>query len=71
MNLFFWSVANIQYIAGADILDSDFAYTSKSVSIFFIVIITLYTIGRWVFNPLGGLYMAKRILIATILAVAY
>lgn len=33
--------------------------------------ITVYATIRWFFNPLGGLYMFKRILIATILAAAY
>ncbi len=33
--------------------------------------ITVYGTIRWFFNPLGGLYMFKRILIATILAAAY
>jgi len=71
MAIFYWSVANILYIKGADVLNSGFYGTSKSVSIFFIVIISVYTLVRWFFNPLGGLYMAKRILLATILAAAY
>jgi hypothetical protein len=71
MSIFYWSVANLMYIKGADSTDSGFYSTSKSVSIFFIVIICLYTVGRWVFNPLGGLYMAKRILLAAMLPPAY
>ena len=71
MSIFYWSVANLLYITGADTIDASFYNTSKSVSIFFICIIAAYTLGRWFFNPLGGLYMAKRILIATILAAAY
>jgi hypothetical protein len=35
------------------------------------VLIIVYTVMRWFFNRLGGLYMSKRILIATILAVSY
>jgi sorbitol-specific phosphotransferase system component IIBC len=71
MSIFYWSVANLLYSTGADTIDASFHNTSRSVSIFFICIITVSTLGRWFFNPLGGLYMAKRILIATILAAAY
>ena len=71
MSLFFWSVANLLYISGADRTDSGFYQTSKGVSIFFIVIIAVYTIARWIMNPLGGLYMCKRVLLATILAASY
>lgn len=59
------------YISGADSTNADFYQTSKSVSIFFIVIISVYTIARWIFHPIGGLYMAKRILLAVILAGSY
>ena len=71
MSLFFWSVANLLYIGSSDQLDPSFYDTSKGVSIFFIVIIAIYAVVRWVFNPLGGLYMCKRILLATILAASY
>lgn len=33
--------------------------------------IAVYGTIRWFFNPLGGLYMYKRILLATILAASY
>lgn len=71
MSIFYWSVADVLYSSGADVLNSDFYHTSISVSIFFIVIISLYTLVRWFFHPIGGLYMAKRILLATILAAGY
>ncbi len=71
MSIFYWSVANLLYSSGADAINSDFYHTSVSVSIFFIVVIAIYTIVRWVFHPIGGLYMAKRILLATILAASY
>lgn len=71
MSICYWSVANLLYIDGADATDSDFYYTSRSVSIFFIVIISLYTVVRWFFHPIGGLYMAKRVLLAAILAASY
>ena len=71
MAIFYWSVANLRYIDGADSLDASFYRTSKSVSIFFIVLIAIYTVVRWVFHPIGGLYMSKRIILATILAASY
>lgn len=71
MSIFYWSAANLMYITGADTLNPDFYHTSLSVSVFFIVIISVYTIVRWIFHPIGGLYMAKRILLAVILAASY
>ncbi len=71
MTIFYWSVANLLYITGADLTNADFYQTSKVVSILLIITYIIYTIVRWVFNPLGGLYMAKRIVLATILAGSY
>jgi hypothetical protein len=71
MSIFYWSVANLLYSSGAEAFSSEFYKTSLSVSVFFIVIITIYTLARWIFHPIGGLYMAKRILLATILAASY
>jgi hypothetical protein len=71
MNIFYWACANIMYINGAENTNADFYNTSKSVSIFFIVIIIVYTLGRWFFQPIGGLYMAKRIILAAILSASY
>jgi hypothetical protein len=69
--VFFWAVANIHYIGDSHQFDNSFYKTSRAVSICFIVLISIYTLFRWFFNPLGGLYMSKRILIATILAYTY
>ncbi len=69
--IFYWAIANLLYIGDSDLMSPSFYKSSKSVSIFFVVLITLYSLFRWFFNPLGGLYMIKRILIATILAASY
>lgn len=69
--IFYWAVANLSYIGNSDTLSSSFHGTSKSVSICFIVMIAVYGTIRWFFNPLGGLYMYKRIIVATILASSY
>ena len=71
MSIFYWACANLMYIKGADSTDADYYHTSQTVSIFFIVVISVYTLIRWFINPLGGLYMAKRILLAAILAASY
>lgn len=71
MSIFYWAVANVTYIGGAEQTNADFAKTSKVVSIFFMAIISIYSLGRWFFHPIGGLYMVKRILLATILAASY
>ncbi len=71
MNIFYWACANLLYINGAEGTNADFYNTSKSVSIFFIAIITLYAFVRWFFQPIGGLYMGKRIILAAILAASY
>lgn len=74
MSIFYWACANLQYLTDPfNNLNGNagFYNTSKSVSIFFICLIAVYTIIRWFFNPLGGLYMAKRILLAAILSATY
>lgn len=69
--VFYWAVANVMYIGNSDIFDSSYHISSKIVSIIFIVFIILYSIVRWFFNILGGLYMFKRIIVAAILAASY
>ena len=70
-SIFYWAVANLMYIGSSYTLNQSFYNTSKTVSILFIVMIALYGTIRWFFNPMGGLYMFKRILVATILAASY
>jgi hypothetical protein len=71
MSIFYWAVANLMYIGNTPTTNQSFYNASKVVSIFFIVIITIYTLVRWFRSALGGLYMSKRILIAAILAASY
>jgi hypothetical protein len=59
------------YIGDSYTFDASFHDTSKVVSIVFIAFICLYGTIRWFFNVLGGLYMYKRIVIATILAATH
>jgi hypothetical protein len=69
--VFYWSVANLLYIGSTPNSNQGFYGSSRAVSIFFIVFISLYGTARWFFNVLGGLYMYKRIIVATILAASY
>jgi hypothetical protein len=71
MNLFFFSVT--QLISGGQYEKkySGFHDSCQAAAIFFICIICLYTVVRFFFSRNGGIYMLKRIFIATILADAY
>ena len=69
--VFYWAVANLMYLGNSEVFDSSFHNSSKIVSAIFICFIGVYGIVRWFFNVLGGLYMFKRIIIATILAASY
>ena len=68
MNIFYWSVANLLYSDNIQKQDSGFYDANKAASIAFIVIFSVYAIGRLIFNRIGGIYMIKRLLIAAILA---
>lgn len=71
MNIFYWSVAHLLYSDNALGLDEGFYSANNKASVAFIVIYSAYAVIRFVFfNKIGGLYMFKRLLIATILAAA-
>jgi hypothetical protein len=71
MNLFFFSVT--QLISGGQYESqfSGFHDSCQAAAIFFICVICLYTAVRFFFSLNGGIYMLKRIFIATILADSY
>lgn len=71
MNLFYFSVA--QLISGGqyDSKFSGFHNSCQAAAIFFISVICLYTFVRFFFSLNGGIYMLKRIFIATILTNSY
>ena len=71
MVIFFFSVTQLLYDDEYPQTDSGFHHSNVSASIFFICIISVYTLIRAYFNPIGGLYMFKRIAIALILVAAY
>jgi hypothetical protein len=51
--------------------DPNYYRGSLAWAIIFTILICGYTIGRFFFNPIGGLYMLKRVLIAVILPGAF
>ena len=71
MNIVYWAIAHFTY--RDDCLNCDDGYHKGSLAwaIIFFILICGYTIGRIIFNPIGGLYMAKRVLIAIILPFAF
>lgn len=71
MIIFFFSVTQLLYDDVYPESGSDFHHSNVGASIFFIVIISVYTLIRTYFNSIGGLYMFKRLAIALILVAAY
>jgi hypothetical protein len=74
MNIFYWAVAHLLYNGGQLFSGSDpanfvaFRTSCSAASIAWICIYGLYMILRFYKDRIGGLYMFKRLTIATILA---
>lgn len=72
MNLIFFSVSQLAYSGGAwQNGFQDYFDRSQTLAIITLIVMFVYTIGRLIYNPLGGLYMLKRSLIAVILVFSY
>ncbi len=71
MNIMYWAVAHLMYRGQCSNCDSFHQNSSFVSAIVFICVILVYTFVRFLFNTVGGLYMAKRILIAIILPGAF
>lgn len=67
----YWAIATFMYNGDCQNCDDGYHRGSLAWAIIFTVLICGYAIGRSFFNPIGGLYMFKRILIATILPAAF
>ena len=67
----YWAVAHLMYRGQCSNCDQYYQNSSYVSAIFFISIIVLYTFVRSLFNAIGGLYMAKRVIIAIILSAAF
>ena len=68
MNIFYWSVAFLKYEDNIINKDEDFYDSNKIAAYCFIGVYGAYAFIRFCCNHIGGLYMFKRLLIATILA---
>jgi hypothetical protein len=72
MNLVFFSVSQLAYSYGAwNNGFQDYFDRSQILAIITLCVVSIYTILRLIFNPIGGLYMLKRTLIPVILVFAY
>ena len=67
----YWAVAHLMYRGQCPNCDQYYHNSSYASAIFFILVIILYTFVRSLFNAVGGLYMAKRVIIAVILSAAF
>ena len=82
MNIFYWCVAFLKFEEKSSVrigngfgFDNpaggyDFFDANKIAAIVIIIAYSIYAIIRFCFNSIGGLYMFKRLIIATILAAA-
>ena len=71
MNIIYWAIAHFMYRGDCQNCDDPYNKGSLAWAIIFTILICGYTIGRFFFNPIGGLYMFKRVLIAVILPAAF
>ena len=72
MNIFYWSVAFMKYRNNGFVHNDqdNFFDNNKTAAIVFIAVYGAYAFIRFCFNQIGGLYMFKRLIIATLLVVA-
>lgn len=71
MVIFFFSVTQLLYGDQYPSNSQSFHTTNTVFAIILICLISIYMIGSLIFNPIGGLYMFKRLAIALILVNAY
>ena len=67
----YWAIAHFMYRDDCHNCDMNYFRGSLAWAIIFTALIWGYAIIRFFFNPIGGLYMAKRLLIAIILPAAF
>jgi hypothetical protein len=71
MNIMYWAIAHFMYRDDCQNCDENYHRGSLAWAIIFTILICIYTIVRFIFNPIGGLYMFKRVIIAIILPAAF
>ena len=70
MNIFYWSLAFLAYEENVQNNAGNFNRNNSIAAIVLISVYGFYAIVRCCFNPIAGLYMFKRLLLATILVAA-
>lgn len=68
MIIFYWAVTELRYGSRLPTSSVYFKNLSFGIAILFIVLIIIYTIIRFFFSTIGGIYCMKRILIALVFA---
>jgi len=72
MNLVFFSISQLGYGQGAwQNGFQDYWNRSQVLAIITLIVYFCYTFIRFFYEPIGGLYMLKRILIAVMLVFSY
>ena len=71
MNILFYSYTELHYPQESGEPFQEFHSASQGLAITSIVFFSLYAVGRYISNPVAGLYMFKRILIPAIIFSAY
>ena len=71
MNLMFFSVTQLHYGSIYPKHNQDYHEASQALAITTIVVLCIYTVVRYLFHKLGGIYMGKRLLLAVFLALSY
>jgi hypothetical protein len=68
MIIFYWSITQLKF--GRNIVTSNLYFNNLSfgIAILFIILIIGYSIGRFFFSLVGGIYCLKRITIAVVFA---
>lgn len=70
-NLLFFSMTQLYYGADGYFSNQEYFERSQATAIITLVLFSIYTIARFFFNVLGGMYMVKRFLLALVLMGAY
>ena len=67
----FFSVSQLHYGMNYPTEHEDYFKRSQALAIVTIVVLSIYSILRTILNPLAGIYMIKRLLLAVFLSLAY
>ena len=64
-------MTQLVYSEGAEEKNRQYFNISQGFAIFSLAVIIIYTIARFFYNTLGGIYMCKRVILAMLLSICY